>query len=110
MQMKHKIILDQIDWINIGDEIRYKCYQQGDYQIRLVEFGKAMKHENWCVKGHYGYVLHGTAEIAFSDHSEIFEAGDVLFIPDGPEYKHRPKVLTDTFSFFSVEKNDQLRT
>ena len=110
MKSKHKLVFDQMEWTSIGDEIRYKCYREGNYQVRLIEFGKDMKHVDWCIKGHYGYVLHGSAEIVFSDHSEIFEPGDVLFIPEGPEYKHRPKVLTDTFSFFSVEMNDELRT
>jgi len=109
MQFKHKITFDALDWIDVGDSMKYKRFQQGDAQIRLVQWGRAMKHEAWCIKGHYGYVIEGKAEIAYADQTETYQAGDVIFIPDGPDYRHRPKVLTETFTFFSVEKNDQLR-
>ncbi|HBN30827.1 MAG: cupin domain-containing protein [Rhodobacterales bacterium] len=109
MQFKHKIKFDDLDWIDVGDSMKYKRYQQGDAQIRLVQWGRDMLHEAWCFKGHYGYVIEGVAEIAYSGQTETYEAGDVIFIPDGQDYQHRPKVLSETFTFFSVEKNDQLR-
>ena len=109
MPYQHKVKFDQLEWNEVGDSMKFKRYQQGDAQVRLVTWGKAMKHEDWCIKGHYGYVIEGRAQITYSDHTETYEPGDVIFIPDGPDYQHRPKVLTDTFTFFSVEKNDQLR-
>ena len=109
MSFKHKIDFDELEWIDVGDSMKYKRYQQGDSQVRLVHWGKDMKHEDWCIKGHYAYVIEGKAQISYVDQVVIYEKGDVIFIPDGEEYQHRPKVLTDTFTFFSVEKNDQLR-
>jgi len=109
MLFKHKIKFDELDWIDAGDSMKYKRYQQGDAQIRLVQWGRDMLHEAWCIKGHYGYVIDGKAEITYSGQTETYEAGDVIFIPDGQDFQHRPKVLSETFTFFSVEKNDQLR-
>lgn len=109
MTNKHKVKFDELEWNDVGDCMKFKRYQHGDAQVRLVTWGKDMEHEDWCIKGHYGYVIEGKAEITYSDQTETYEAGDVIFIPDGREFRHRPKVLTDTFTFFSVEKNDQLR-
>ena len=109
MTFKHKVKFDELEWIDAGDSMKFKRYQQGDQQIRLVHWGNAMKHEDWCIKGHYAFVIDGTAEISFADRTEIYEPGDVIFIPEGEEFKHRPKVLSNSFTFFSVEKNDQLR-
>lgn len=45
MQFKHKIKFDDLDWIDVGDSMKYKRYQQGDAQIRLVQWGRDMLHE-----------------------------------------------------------------
>lgn len=109
MTFQHKVTFDELAWIDVGDSMKFKRYQQGDWQIRLVQWGKDMKHEDWCIKGHYAFVIDGAAEITFADRTEVYEPGDAIFIPEGEEFKHRPKVLTNSFTFFSVEKNDQLR-
>jgi quercetin dioxygenase-like cupin family protein len=107
MNPKYKIIFDDLDWISPGDDIRFKCYEHGGFQVRLVEFGKNMAHADWCLKGHFAYIGDGILEIAFSAQSEVYQPGDAIFIPDGEEHKHRPKVLTDSVTFFTVEKTPQ---
>ncbi len=104
MKLEYKIKFDELEWITPGDDIRYKCYQHDGFQVRLVEFGKNMVHSDWCIKGHFGYIVEGKLELGFSGTTEVYEAGDAIFIPDGEEHKHRPKVLTDKVIFFSVEK------
>jgi quercetin dioxygenase-like cupin family protein len=99
-----KIIFDELEWISPGDDIRFKCYEHGGFQLRLVEFGKSMVHADWCLKGHFAYIVDGELEVAFSEHSEVYQSGDAMFIPDGKEHKHRPKVLTDSVTIFTVEK------
>ena len=107
MNLKYKIVFDELDWTSPGDDIRFKCYEHGGFQIRLVEFGKSMVHADWCLKGHFAYVVDGELEMAFSEHSEFYQSGDAMFIPDGKEHKHRPIVLTDSVTFFTVEKTPQ---
>lgn len=104
MKLEYRIKFDELEWVTPGDDIRYKCYENGGQKIRLVEFGKNMVHSDWCFKGHLGYIIEGRLEIAFSDCSEVYQAGEAMFIPDGEEHKHRPKVLSDKVIFFSVEK------
>ncbi len=66
-----------------------------------------MVHSDWCLKGHFGYIIEGKLELTFSDHADVYQTGDALFIPDGKEHKHRPRVLTDKVIFFSVETVQQ---
>ncbi len=104
MNPKYKVQFDKLDWIEPGDGIRYKCFQQAGFQVRLVEFTQKMVHADWCLKGHYAYLIAGKLEIQFSGKTEVYEPGDVIFIPDGEEHQHRPGVLSEKVLFFSVEE------
>ncbi len=104
MPLSHKVKFDEMDWIEAGDGMRFKRFQQGELQVRLVEWDKAMVHASWCVKGHIGYVLEGVVEIDIAGEVVRYEAGDVLILPEGEAHKHRPKVLSEKMRFFSVEK------
>jgi quercetin dioxygenase-like cupin family protein len=53
--------------------------------------------------GHFGYILEGRFEIEFDSGTEIFEAGDGVFIPDGKEHRHRAKALGDIVRALFVE-------
>ncbi len=104
MPLSHKVKFDELDWVEVGDGMRFKRFQQGDLQLRLVEWDKAMLHASWCLKGHIGYVLDGVVEIDIAGTVSLYEAGDVFILPEGEEHKHRPKVLSEKMRFFSVEK------
>jgi hypothetical protein len=54
--------------------------------------------------GHGGAGVVVRDGVAVSAKTETYEPGDAIFIPDGEEHKHRPRVLTDKVTFFSVEK------
>jgi len=82
--------------------IRQKVMQKGSKKIRFVEFSKQLK-PHWCEKGHYGYIVEGKFEIEFADGKRVFEPGDGVFIPEGPEHKHRGRVLTETVRLVFVE-------
>ncbi len=82
--------------------VRQKVFHHGGKQIRLVEYSQEMQ-PHWCEKGHYGYMIEGTFEIEFSEGKQIFQAGDGLFLPAGPEHRHRAQVLTDIVKVVFVE-------
>ena len=107
MPQNYKIVFDDIAWIEAGDGMRYKRIQQGDTQLRLVEWDNAMVHANWCLKGHIGYVIEGEVEIDIAGKVFSYGQGDVFIVPEGEEHKHRPKVLTEKMRFFAVEKVSQ---
>jgi quercetin dioxygenase-like cupin family protein len=104
MPLSYKVKFDELDWVEVGDGMRFKRFQQGELQVRLVEWDKAMVHPSWCLKGHIGYVLEGVVEIDISGTVFLYEAGDVIILPEGEAHKHRPKVLSEKVRFFAVER------
>jgi len=81
-----------IDWDNPALGVRYKSYIKGNQRIRLVEFSADFVEEDWCTKGHRGYVIQGSISIDFDGATIKFEAGDGLFITEGEGNKHKAKV------------------
>ncbi len=100
----YKIQFEQMEWVEVGDGMRFKRFQQDELQLRLVEWDKAMVHPNWCLKGHVGYMVEGEVEIDIAGKVFNYKKGDVFVLPDGEAHKHRPKVLTEKAQFFAVEK------
>jgi hypothetical protein len=69
-----------------------------------------MNRNGWAAwagiyKGHCGYILNGKMAIEYAD-SEIiiYNEGDGILIPDGPEYKHKGRVLSEKALVFFIEK------
>lgn len=90
---KHLINFEGIPWVQAGRGIRYKVFKSDIQQIRLVEFSEGFMEEDWCLRGHAGYVLEGSCIIDFNGEKELFSAGDTMFIAKGEEDKH--KVIMD---------------
>jgi quercetin dioxygenase-like cupin family protein len=86
------IDFQNIDWEVPAPGVRYKAYVKGNQRIRLVEFSEEFVEDNWCTKGHIGYILEGSISIDFSGKTTTFKAGDGFFIPEGEENRHKGKV------------------
>ena len=84
------------------DGLRFKARKWQGKQLRLVEYTRDME-PHWCEKGHIGYVLEGRFEIRFANETEIFNPGDGVFIPSGPDHKHMGQALTDVVRAVFVE-------
>ena len=83
-----------IDFKNMGWEtpapgVRYKVYTHDNHKIRLVEFTEEFVEDDWCTKGHTGYILEGNLLIEFNESLSTFRAGDGFFIPEGEENRHK---------------------
>lgn len=87
--------------------VRMKVHEGAGLQLRLVEFTRGFVEQDWCMRGHVGYVLDGRLEVTFRGTTEFFEAGDGVFIPAGETHKHRARVLTDTTTLVLVENTDE---
>jgi quercetin dioxygenase-like cupin family protein len=83
--------------------VRHKFIEQNGVRMRLVEYSQEMP-AHWCEKGHYGYLIEGQMEIEYENSTVTYKPGDGIFIPDGPEHKHRGRVLSDKVLVFFVEK------
>lgn len=98
----YKIDFQAMPWESPMDGVKCKLFCNAGKRIRLIEYGKAMP-VHWCEKGHYGLVLEGSLEIEYPAGKVVYQAGDGVCIPDGPEHKHKGKVLTDTATVVFVE-------
>ena len=79
-------------WQNPAPGIRYKEYIKDNQRIRLVEFSEDFVEQDWCTKGHIGYILEGSISIDFNGRLITFKSGDGVFIPEGEGDRHKGKV------------------
>ncbi|MDD5312744.1 MAG: cupin domain-containing protein [Dehalococcoidia bacterium] len=103
MTFQYKADFSKLEWEIPIEGVRHKYFDRDGLRLRLVEYSKDMP-PHWCEKGHYGYVIEGRMEIEYENGSVTYNPGDGILIPDGPEHKHRGKVLTDKALIFFVEK------
>lgn len=81
-----------MEWQCPANGIRYKVFVNGNQRIRLVEFSEGFVEEEWCTKGHAGYVLEGSLTTNFNGSLITHKKGDICFIPEGEENKHKAVV------------------
>ena len=98
----YRIDFDDVPWETPMDGMRFKAARHGGTQLRMVEYTPGME-PHWCEKGHVGTVLEGRFEITFPDGIEVFEPGDGVFIPSGPEHRHMGRALTEVVRVVFVE-------
>jgi quercetin dioxygenase-like cupin family protein len=103
MTVQYKADFDKLEWESPIEGLRHKYIEQNNFRIRLVEYSKEMP-PHWCKKGHYGYLIEGKLEIEYENGKIVYKPGDGVFIPDGPDHKHRGKVLTKKVLVFFIEK------
>lgn len=103
MMTDHKIIFDTLPWESPLNGVRFKRYISENKQIRLVEYSKEFVEEDWCSKGHTGFVISGELEIDFDGTVVPYMEGDGIFIPAGIEHRHKAKILSDSALVFLSE-------
>ena len=64
--LSNRIDFDSIPWQSALPGARFKAYQEGAKQIRLLESSSDFVEPVWCEKGHVGFVLEGTLEVDFN--------------------------------------------
>jgi quercetin dioxygenase-like cupin family protein len=102
MLIRYRIDFGCLDWVSPIPGVRHKVFEDGKRRVRLVEYTQGME-PHWCSRGHFGSILEGRFEIEFDDHTEIFETGDGVFIPNGEKHRHRARVLSPVVMVIFVE-------
>ena len=100
--MVYKVDFESAAWESPIPGMRHKFLDQGGRRLRLVEYTPEMA-PHWCEKGHIGYVLSGTFEIAFDREVHVYGPGDGVFLPPGKDHRHMGKVLSDAVRIVFVE-------
>ena len=87
---QYLIPFNDMEWMQTAPGIRSKAFLMKEWKLRLVEFSDKFVEEDWCKKGHIGYVLEGRLNIDFHGAVIAIKAGDALHIPEGEAHKHKP--------------------
>ena len=103
--MQYRCDFESIQWTTPMAGVRHKLFPFGGRRLRLVEYSSVFE-PHWCERGHAGQILEGRFQIEFNDSTEIFNAGDGIAIPDGPEHRHRATVLSAVVRALFVEEAD----
>jgi quercetin dioxygenase-like cupin family protein len=103
MTVQYRAEFDRLGWESPLKGVRHKYLDQNGLRLRLVEYSKEMP-PHWCEKGHYGYVIEGRMEIEYPDATIVYQPGDGIFIPDGPDHRHRGRALSDRVVIFFLER------
>jgi ethanolamine utilization protein EutQ (cupin superfamily) len=103
-KLPYRVDFEALPWTTPMEGVRCKSVSEGDRRLRLVEYSASMA-PHFCEKGHVGYILEGKIEIELEKETLVFQAGDGVFIPDGPEHRHRARTLTKTVTAVFVEKS-----
>jgi len=87
---------DEIEWQATPEGARFKVCEIDGKQIRLLEFGRDLRHPDWCARGHTGCILTGEMRLEFENGADvIYRAGDLLHIPAGAADRHRPSASSE---------------
>lgn len=100
---RYRLRFDDVEWESPIPGMRQKVLRTGDRRVRLVEYTADME-PHWCERGHAGYILEGKLETEFDDGVAVLSAGDGVLIPDGPEHRHRARVLGGPVRALFVER------
>lgn len=83
-------------WEDIKEGIEQKVFVKHNQQLRLLKFKNGFVENEWCTKGHIGYVLNGSLTIQFKNKKVKLQNGDGLWIEPGEGHQHK----------VSLEKNE----
>ncbi|CAM4428307.1 cupin domain-containing protein [Paenibacillus tarimensis] len=78
-------------WEKPGANGRVKMCFVDNKRIRLLELPPGFNEENWCLRGHSGYVLQGEFTIHYKDRSVACRPGMGFVIPDGDPHRSQGK-------------------
>ncbi|MES2606315.1 MAG: hypothetical protein V4603_15380 [Pseudomonadota bacterium] len=98
-----KINFEAMPWQEGREGVRFKLYCEGDRQLRLVDFGTADGYDSWCELGHIGYVIKGSLSIDCNGVVHAFKTGDGIFLPSGPDSRHRAVTIEPGTQLVMVE-------
>ena len=100
--MNHSLIpFDALDWQDGIPGARFKAFQRGNKQLRLLELTSGFVEPDWCEKGHAGFVVRGELEIDFRGQTVRYPEGSGLFI--AAENAHKARPLTPAVLLFLIE-------
>ncbi len=93
----------KMKWESSGPGRHFKALIRGGKKIRLLKLSHEFNEQDWCTKGHIGYVLEGRFIIDFDGISIKYRKGDGLFIPQGEANKHKAIIAKGEVLLIMIE-------
>jgi quercetin dioxygenase-like cupin family protein len=88
-------------WVETSPGICQKGCESGGHRFRLVEYATDARHEEWCARGHLGYVLEGVIEFETPDQKFLVKAGEAFHVPEGDPHRARNAAATPSRFFLA---------
>ncbi len=76
-------------WQEVGDRARQKLIDDGEKRVRLLDLSAGFQEQEWCTRGHTGYVIDGALEMEFPEGQLTFSTGDAILLSKGTAHKAR---------------------
>lgn len=88
--MKNSLLkFNDLEWDEPKLGVKQKVFSDGKSKLRLLQFDESFIEEEWCMKGHVGYVVDGEMTIDFNSIIKHYRRGDGLWIEPGESNKHK---------------------
>lgn len=75
-----RVDFETIQWQSVAPGARHKMVERDGKRIRLVELTDSFIENDWCLKGHVGYLIEGELEFTFESGTERLKPGDGFFL------------------------------
>lgn len=95
------VSLAAADWVDDVPGIRAREETVGGRRWAIVAYDEGARREEWCLDGHWGYVISGGVEYEFDDGGSPLEVrqGDAFSLKTGRGHRGRNLVAGETRLF-----------
>ena len=101
-QMNEIERFSDIQWQQVSDVARQKLIDNGEKRVRLLDLKAGFQEQEWCKRGHTGYIIGGTLHVEFvSGRMQSYDEGEPLLISSGES--HKARVVTGRVQLFLVD-------
>lgn len=91
-----------MEWQEVSNVARQKLIDNGEKRVRLLLLEPGFQEQEWCKRGHTGYIIGGTLDIEFEGgRMEQYAEGEPLMISPGEP--HKARVLTGRVKLFLID-------
>lgn len=99
---EHAERFSEISWQQVSDQAKQKLIDNGEKRVRMLELSSGFREQDWCKRGHTGYIVSGTLHVEFENGPlQSFGQGEPLLISPGE--LHKARVESGTVRLFLVD-------
>jgi hypothetical protein len=97
-----RVAFETIQWQIMAPGARHKMVERDGKRMRLLELTDSFIENDWCLKGHVGYLIEGELEFTFESWTARLKPGDGFLIRAKVD-KHRARTISPLALLLAVE-------